>query len=1047
MSLPRDGIEFVAQNADRFMSALEGATKATGALGAILEQAPQAAQAAGAGLDILSGILQGVGQQLITFAVDIAGRVIDGIVGIGAAMADLATEAAQLQGVAAGFGNFAAQTEAGAEAILASLQAASAGMISTGDLMTKFNDAAALVSVQFAERLPEGLEILGKVSAATGTDLNYLLDSFVTGIGRVSPMILDNLKIQVGVAEATAFAAEMFGKEEKQLTKVEQQMALTELTLTKLTEKFGGLPDVTQSATANLARIDAMFSNIRAQLGAAFLPAWTTMTNAVANAVGWFSSAIQEGGALFPILSNLGAVASVLADGFDQAVSAVIDFVSGVQTSINTGLSETVDNALSWGINIATSFAQGLIDGAATALTVAMNFISGMLSGWLAPGSPPMVAPDLPEWGAAAMTSFLGGFGQADYGILEAIQGPLSRALGDIEFAEISQEIARAMSAGEVDEGLFQTIAASAGEFGAEIAELARLEFGLVASTEALARAQDDLAASGKAVGDSQSRVADLTAEYNEMLRAGATEEQLSAQLDLINAAEKQRDAAIEQNAANRDALETAEASATVDRERIENQRDLVDQLLALSGAASRAAGAGVAPGPGAGAGARVGAVAAGAGLGIPSIAEIIPPMADLGAAFDFTGGLTTAIENAKGLILEKFGTIFDPIKTIIDEKFGPESAIGQKWGEIAEQIQTVWDEKLVPFWEDTLKPAVETVQEAFTNMQTFWEESSIPTLAGEAFGIFLDVVTSLAEHIIPFLADQLLKVSEWFVENGPMIDEVITALVEAWELVAPVFELAWITIEPILDETVTGVLGLGTAALEFATGDWQTAWDTAQTTFAGFATASEEGGIQLILGLTKMLTGPEWLAFTSMWQSNWDSALLIVSTFGADVLAAVALTVTNITTWISEQWETFKDWGRDMIRGLEEGITDKVESVIGTVADAVGRAVQAAKDALGIRSSSAVFAELAENSMSSYANTILESGDMIANAMESVLGAGAMEPIIAVVGGGAQYGQDAQPMLREVSIQIGPNYIQGIDDRQFVQRVRQVLRDELRRN
>lgn len=1109
MSLPQDGIQFVAKDADKFIRTLDNVSDAynkttgsfddaAGKFATGSNQINQAGQSAASGADsflgsigdltsgfsILDGAVLGAGQKLLDFALSVPGMVVDGlmsiagaVVDVGESLAGLANEAAQLQGVAAGFGNFAAQTEAGAEAILFSLRAASAGMVSTEDLMTKFNDAAALVSVQFVERLPEGLEILSKVSAATGADLNKLLDSFVTGIGRVSPMILDNLKIQVSQAEATARAAEMFGKEEDALTKVEQQMALTDITLEKLTQKFGGLPDVTQSATANLARIDAIFADIRAQIGSAFLPAWTSITNAVAVLTGGIMDLISEGGALYPVLANLGAIASIVGDGLNSAAIEVVNFVNGAQDSLGSGLSEMVDSALSWGINISTSFAQGLIDGAATALTVAMNFISGMLSGWLAPGSPPKVAPDLPEWGASAMTEYLEGFTQADFGILESLQGPLSKVLDDLEFADLSQEIARAISAGDVGESFFDTLAASAGEFGDEIADLARLEFELVDATDALSAAEQAQEAAVDGVADAQERlddtmrqveetdqeVARLTEQYNELLRAGASQDVLSGQLALINAAEQQRDAAIENNRVAMRELEAAEdlkdqrdseAQAAVDaakaevdaaKERLANQEDLVNQLISLSDKAKEDATGVTDAVTGGGAG-RGGKAAGAEGVTTPVIDELMP--ADgLDTAFDFTGGLTNAIENAKSLILEKFGTIFDPIKAIIDEKFGPQSAIGQTWATISDQIKAVWDEKLVPFWEDTLKPAVETVQQAFDNMQTFWETSAIPKLAGEAFGTFIDVVMDLADRIIPFFTDQLLKVSEWFVANGPMIDTVIAAVVDAWDLVAPAFALSWDIIEPILGAIIDTILDLGTMTLQFVTGDWSGAWDTASTIMNNFKDAATQSMINLILGLTEILLSDNWQTFIGTWQDNWDGLFDVLTGFTANVIAQLILMINDISTWFSEQWGTFEAWGRDMIRGFEEGIVGKVEDIITSVSDAIKAAVQAAKDALGMHSPSAVFADMAINSMSSYADTILSSQSLVSDAMAQAFGDGNVQVNPMFAGGAAMAVAEAQPMIRDVSIQIGPNYFQSGDAQQLRQMVRQVMRDELRRN
>jgi len=73
-------------------------------------------------------------------------------------------------------------------------------MATNRDLMLSFNKASTLVSVDFAKQLPDAMQYLGKVSLATGQDLGFLLDSLVTGVGRVSPMILDNLGIQVALS-------------------------------------------------------------------------------------------------------------------------------------------------------------------------------------------------------------------------------------------------------------------------------------------------------------------------------------------------------------------------------------------------------------------------------------------------------------------------------------------------------------------------------------------------------------------------------------------------------------------------------------------------------------------------------------------------------------------------------------------------------------------------------------------------------------------------------------------------------------------------------
>lgn len=79
------------------------------------------------------------------------------------------------------------------EASLEKLRKATRGAVTDIDLM-----ARALQAKNFGigvDTLAKGLEFAGKVARQTGQDVNYLADSIVTGIGRKSPLILDNLGI------------------------------------------------------------------------------------------------------------------------------------------------------------------------------------------------------------------------------------------------------------------------------------------------------------------------------------------------------------------------------------------------------------------------------------------------------------------------------------------------------------------------------------------------------------------------------------------------------------------------------------------------------------------------------------------------------------------------------------------------------------------------------------------------------------------------------------------------------------------------------------
>lgn len=276
----------------------------------------------------VGGALEGVGK----FALGAVAAVGAAAVGIGAAITKLAIDAAPLQGVQAAFEGLANSADIGADEMLSALERGSAGMISQRELMTSFNKAAQLVSVDFASVLPDAMGALGKVAAATGEDMGFLLDSLVVGVGRLSPMILDNLGIQVSLTEANQAYAESIGVAVGDLTKEQQQIALTNQVLEKLADNTANMPDVTDSASAGLAQMGATFKNIKDQVGLAAIPALQAIvkpilaiaTNAGPKLIAW----AQEIGKWLG--ENIPVAIEALASLFEGDFQGAIDLVRGI---------------------------------------------------------------------------------------------------------------------------------------------------------------------------------------------------------------------------------------------------------------------------------------------------------------------------------------------------------------------------------------------------------------------------------------------------------------------------------------------------------------------------------------------------------------------------------------------------------------------------------------------------------------------------------------------------------------------------------------------
>ena len=158
----------------------------------------------------------------------------------------------------------------GADRMLSALQAASAGMINNTELMKQFNQATQLVGIEFAGRLPEAMEHLQSVSASTGQSLDFLMNSLTTGIGRLSPMILDNLGITVDTTAAYQDYARSIGLTASQLSKEQQQTALMNQVMERLAKNTAGMPSLAGTATQAFAAFGASGENIKKTIGGAF---------------------------------------------------------------------------------------------------------------------------------------------------------------------------------------------------------------------------------------------------------------------------------------------------------------------------------------------------------------------------------------------------------------------------------------------------------------------------------------------------------------------------------------------------------------------------------------------------------------------------------------------------------------------------------------------------------------------------------------------------------------------------------------------------------
>jgi len=748
--LPQDGVALVVKGASKFIQNMEKSGVAWDSVSASFKDAEGQAKKLTITQEALSDATEKAGGAAkqsktgwATMASGVAGAMavtekILGIIGkVVKAVVDLPMSAAPLEGLSTQFATLTSNIEGGTSGMLRALQEGSSGMIPVRDLLKSFNDASALVSDQFAQSMPEALELFGKVAAGTGEDIGYLMDSYVRGIGRTSAAILDNLKIQVSQAEATQRATEMYGIQADALSKVQIQTALQALTLEKLEQKFGAMPSVADTSSAQMAMFGAHLQNIKDTLGEALLPAFLTFMKTLNRVTGAFSAAIAEGGGLNKILIAIGAMLDMSMEGwaaFGEFIAIVLEKLGG---DMGDSIASTIDNALKWGVELVASFAEGMVDAASTVLIQGLNFIGNILEQWLLGASPPKIAPGIKGWGIHTMEMYLEGMTEADFGILKDIQGPLGKILEKSDLANVSKTIAGALAGG--DRGTIeQVINKSAGVFSDAINKMVSIQFELADTTQRVQEAEESLARSREKMLAQQGDVNKETVEYNRLLREGASPEILAAQLKQINAAE-------EAMKLTQDQLALQEESVAADKLKISDlqteaslQKKLVDELLSVNDALqveNKERDKGV------------------KGKGGPA-AAVVPEVSGL------TGALGTrfgdAIEKMKGQLKEKFKEIFAPLGEAWDRIVEKVGGIGEAWTKFKDKVGNVWDDLKKKFpvlqdIEDLIQDLKTSIPELVTDLTgNFWEawDKIWGILSGQEDGGVLGALTAVWDYL-----------------------------------------------------------------------------------------------------------------------------------------------------------------------------------------------------------------------------------------------------------------------------------------------------------
>jgi hypothetical protein len=190
-----------------------------------------------------------------------------GVVMAGRAVYQMAAMGAGAMRLEASFEELARQAGTSGDAILEAVKRASGGTVSENELILASNKAMMLGVADSAAEMGDLMEVARFRARAMGLTTTQAYSDIVTGIGRMSPMILDNLGIVIDSKKAFDEYAASLGTTADALTNAEKKQALLNSVLATGKEQIAAAGGVIEDQADTYEAFGASLENIKTYLG------------------------------------------------------------------------------------------------------------------------------------------------------------------------------------------------------------------------------------------------------------------------------------------------------------------------------------------------------------------------------------------------------------------------------------------------------------------------------------------------------------------------------------------------------------------------------------------------------------------------------------------------------------------------------------------------------------------------------------------------------------------------------------------------------------
>ena len=234
----------------------------------------------------------------------------------------------QMQKVQSGFDGLT-KSVGMSSSTLEKLQKATDGTVNSIDLMTMANNALLLGITDSEDQMAEMFDVAQRLGSAMGKDTLFGVESLVTGMGRQSKLMLDNLGIMVDVEKGNIAYAESINKTVGELTEAEKKQAFNNETMRVAKELVNKLGEEQLTTADRVDILKSSATNMAGAIGDVLTPAFNSSLEVMAD----FSTKISETVDVLAELDFKATGESILKNvdalliAFTETFKAYIDFI------------------------------------------------------------------------------------------------------------------------------------------------------------------------------------------------------------------------------------------------------------------------------------------------------------------------------------------------------------------------------------------------------------------------------------------------------------------------------------------------------------------------------------------------------------------------------------------------------------------------------------------------------------------------------------------------------------------------------------------------